>query len=792
MQDNATEVTAAGIARLAGVGRAAVSNWRRRHADFPKPVGGTETSPSFALAEVEAWLRKQGKLAEVPLRERVWQQLVGHPDGPLTALVHTGCVLLLIHERPTVWLDASAGSDARLAAMLPGALEQVLTPRFGPAPVRAVHGGGPREAAAPVNGPLTVNIGEADESVNPGSRAAGVNASAEVGAVNATLAAPAVNSSSTQQPVITPPTVHGAPAVHDTPTARPTPPPAAPATPAAAATPASATTPASPLASATPALHTPTGPQLLPSVPLLRGAAELAAEAGARQTFEFLLGRHLDANPRQYTLTPAELAGLMADLAGPARTVLDPACGTGALLRAVDPRPDQELYAQDSAPELAALSALRLALHSRATVRGAVGDTLRADAHPELRADAVLCHPPFNERNWGHDELAYDPRWEYGFPARTESELAWVQHALARLTDGGIAVLLMPPAAASRRSGRRIRADLLRRGALRAVVALPVGAAPPYNIPLHLWVLRRPDRTPATPEVLLVDTGRFAAEGRGGPDWEAVREAVTDAWRAFARAGRLAERPGLARSMPVIELLDDDVDLAPARHLPPAAVADGAEQLTQVRERLGATLRLTADLTPPPAAPAPPARWPLTTVGELARGGALVMRTGGNGGHARVPVLTDHDVLAGTAPSGSLPESEEEAVLTEPGDVVVPVLGGGSVARVIDEATAGAALGRNLVLLRPDGTALDPWFLAGFLRGTANNRQASSYASTATRLDVRRLQLPRLPLEEQRRYGARFRALDEFERALRHASRLGEQLVRGMYDGLTDGTVAPG
>lgn len=66
MQGNQTEVTAADIARLAGVGRAAVSNWRRRHADFPKPVGGTETSPAFALSEVEEWLRDQGKLAEVP------------------------------------------------------------------------------------------------------------------------------------------------------------------------------------------------------------------------------------------------------------------------------------------------------------------------------------------------------------------------------------------------------------------------------------------------------------------------------------------------------------------------------------------------------------------------------------------------------------------------------------------------------------------------------------------------------------------------------------------------------
>ncbi|WP_328748024.1 N-6 DNA methylase [Streptomyces sp. NBC_00285] len=742
MQDNATEVTAAGIARLAGVGRAAVSNWRRRHADFPRPVGGSETSPSFALAEVESWLRKQGKLAEVPLRERVWQQLSGHPEGPVTALTHAGCVLLLIHDRPPVWLDVSAGSDERLADMLPGALREVLTPRFGSAPT--VNTPNAVNTPRAVNTPAVVNT-PGSVPARDAARPAGVNtaniASAERAATNPKNGA------------------------HTPPTAPPV--------------------------NTRPAVHAPTAPELRPSAPLLRGVAELAAELGARQTFEFLLGRYLDANPRQYTLTPADLAALMADLVGPARTVLDPACGTGALLRAAATRPDQELYAQDSAPELAALTTLRLALHTWSTIHGATGDTLRADAHPRLHADAVLCHPPFNERNWGHDELAYDPRWEYGFPARTESELAWVQHALARLKDGGAGVLLMPPAAASRRSGRRIRADLLRRGALRAVIALPVGAAPPYNIPLHLWVLRRPEKAPAQPEVLLVDVGQFAGEGRGGPDWRAVREAVLDAWQTFGRAGRFAERPGLARALPVIELLDDDVDLAPARHLPPATMADGAEQLTAVRERLNETLRLTVDLTPPRADAAQPSRWPLTTIGELARGGALLLRTGGNGGHARVPVLTDHDVLSGTDPSGTLPESEEEAVLTEPGDVVVPVLGGGSMARVIDEAAGGAVLGRNLVLLRPDPAALDPWYLAGFLRGTANNRQASSYASTATRLDVRRLHLPRLPLDEQRRYGERFRALDEFERALRRAGRLGEQLVRGMYDGLTDGTVAP-
>ncbi|MER7697082.1 N-6 DNA methylase [Streptomyces sp. NPDC096095] len=738
MPENATEVTAAGIARMAGVGRAAVSNWRRRHPDFPQPVGGTGTSPSFALSEVEEWLRDQGKLAEVPLRERIWQEVAGHPAGAVAALVHTGCALLLVRDRPTAWLELTAASDERMADMLPHAVDLVLTDRLGPDSV---------VPAAPVAG----TAGPGPQSVH-----------------------------TTESPA--PPNVHRARAV-----------------------------------------PTPGAQALLPSVPLLRAAAELAAGIGAGQTFEFLLGRQLDANPRQYTLTPPPLAELMADLAEPSkdagrpardqhvRSVLDPAVGTGALLRAV--AGPAALYAQEADAALAALTALRLALGADGPAGSApalavrTGDTLRADAFPRLAADTVLCHPPFNDRNWGHDELAYDPRWEYGFPARTESELAWVQHALARLRDGGTAVLLMPPAAASRRSGRRIRAGLLRRGALRAVIALPAGAAPPYGIPLHLWVLRRPEPgAHPVPDLLLSDTadlagptgeaaggGKTAVGGRDRLDWSAVRAAVLGAWRDRA------DHPGVSRVVPVVELLDDDVDLTPARHLPRPAPGGGASGLGEVRERLAETLRLTARLTPPPPAHlAAPAHRPLTTVGELARAGALSLRTGHAVPGGPAPVLTEHDVLTGGAPAGS-PHTgprapgtaPEDPVLLEPGDVVVPVLGGGTVVRVVDAGEAGAALGRNLQLLRPDPAAVDPWFLAGFLRGTANHRQASSYASTAARLDARRLQLPRMPLDEQRRYGERFRELAAFEDALRTAGRLGGLLVQGMYDGLTDGTVPP-
>ncbi|THV43020.1 N-6 DNA methylase [Glycomyces buryatensis] len=59
--DDPDELTAAAIARMVGVGRAAVSNWRRRYPEFPRPIGGSPTSPRFSRKEVEAWLLATGK-----------------------------------------------------------------------------------------------------------------------------------------------------------------------------------------------------------------------------------------------------------------------------------------------------------------------------------------------------------------------------------------------------------------------------------------------------------------------------------------------------------------------------------------------------------------------------------------------------------------------------------------------------------------------------------------------------------------------------------------------------------
>ncbi|MFJ8042129.1 N-6 DNA methylase [Kitasatospora sp. NPDC096147] len=683
-QPSAVPVTLAEIARIAGVGRAAVSNWRRRHDTFPTRIGGSDASPQFSLAEVESWLRGQGKLREVGGRERLWPQF-----DVLGDRVESGLAIAL------------------------SALRQ------------------PRDVT-----------------------------------------------------VVTAPTAELS----------------------------------------------------LPARELVRQADALAEEEGAQETFDFLLGRWLDANVRQISATPAPMAELMAAIAnqvigrdaGGSRIILDPACGTGGLLQAAAEAGSLDdvgatpviLAGVDQEPVLAALATARLSfVRSGSAERGEsvervvdvrAGDSLRADPHAGLQADIVLCNPPFNERDWGYEELATDPRWTYGLPPRTEPELAWIQHALSKLTPGGVAVLVLPPAVASRRAGRRIRGALLRAGVLRSVIALPPGCAPPHSVSLHLWVLRASGvahTLDAGRSLQLVDAGGVGAavaKVGQGIDWAVLHRAVLAAMGMDGTTvqGKGVDGRSAARSaiVPVIELLDEEIDLTPARHVPAATrglsgLKDSwgrfSEVLRDVKVSGGLLSTIELDVHAGSSSGT-------TTVGELVRAGALVLSTGqlppegsvrtGEVGEGGVPVLSVSDLLMNGDPSGWLPAREVAGaglVVSSKDDVVVVGVTRAFSAWV--EAGAATVLGSQLYSLRADPERLDPWFLAGCLRAPANCRQAGTHTSSSARVDVRKLQVLQLPIEEQRRYGEVFRRVARFERETAELSDLARVLVQELSDGLSAG-----
>jgi hypothetical protein len=364
-----------------------------------------------------------------------------------------------------------------------------------------------------------------------------------------------------------------------------------------------------------------------------------------------------------------------------------------------------------------------------------------------------------------------------------ESELAWIQHALAHTKPGGLVVMVMPPAAANRRSGRRIRGQLLRRGALRAVIGLPLGAVPNMAVALTLWVLRRPDPAARPPgQILMADT-------TGREDFAAV---AAGEWRRFERDPEAElEEPGVSKAVRIIDLLDDDIDLAPSRYLSPAVEVPSVVDLASAR---GDLLNVLAEVTElVPEVQAGLGSGSLIPIAELARTGALTViqahhvQAYEEAGEGPL-VLTAEDVVRGTPPSARLKEWDANLVVTEPGDVLVPALVRVPVARVDEQG--GVVVGGHLLVLRPDPERIDPQFLAGIFRSSLNLRHYTSM-STSYRVDVRRAEVPLLPIEEQRAYGKAFRRLEAFQSALRRTTELSEEMTRFVTDGLADGSLRP-
>ncbi|KUP98248.1 hypothetical protein AC529_02045 [Thermobifida cellulosilytica TB100] len=668
-----TTVNSVGIARLAGVGRAAVSNWRRRYPDFPAPVGGTESSPLFDLAEVREWLRKTNKLpaGESPesATEAVWNlldPLREHMDGA-DAVALLGAALVLRRQG----VDLAQLSDGELRDRLLSCLD--------------------------------------------------------VGA-------------------------------------------------------------------APPEVPDPAG--------LRRILTEAVAQTGdaAEESFERLHQRYLTSVARHFFADTPEIGALIANLAvPPGGTVFDPSCGSGTLLHAAASQvPDIAVHGQELHPAPARLARVRLLLAgARPDIR--CGDSLRADRFDGLAADAVIAHPPFNQADWGFEELSLDPRWRYGTPARKEPELAWVQHALAHTRPGGTVAVVLPPTVASRGSGRRVRRELIRRGALRAVIALPAGLAPPMGVPLTLWVLHNPeDGTAPADGVLLFDASDSRVEGSGGDparSWPAMAERIAAVYRAFAEdPGAVAEEPGRFRVVPLADLLDEAVDVSPGRHVQRPGADAG--QLDETRDDL---VRLSEDLVTSLPGLRPAAgtlHLAMTTLGELSRIGGLEILYRRSGeepadGEPSLPALTGEDIERDTAPSGRV-RLDENTVRLRPGDVVLPRVSRRPVARVVTDEQA--ALHGSAYLLRPDPKVVDPWFLAGFLTGAGACAAAVSTSRPGvTRItELRRVEVPRLPLEDQHAYGEAFRRLTEFRRTLRRTTEVGDRLWRLLIEGLATGTLRPG
>jgi len=215
------------------------------------------------------------------------------------------------------------------------------------------------------------------------------------------------------------------------------------------------------------------------------------------------------------------------DRHGDETTIYDPACGYGELLWdcavqiANFPTPGSSrrlaatnLVGQDIDCDVARAARQSLILKR---VDGSIkcGDSLLDSILPSLKADVVVCHPPYGLRLPALKETAGDQRWLLNLPGGATADFAWLQHCLYHLSESGRAYVTLPISSFSR-GGRDadVRRQLIRAGAVETVIALPSSFGESSSAPVAVWILRPPGSADEARSVLLIDfcTRLFSTE----------------------------------------------------------------------------------------------------------------------------------------------------------------------------------------------------------------------------------------------------------------------------------------
>ncbi len=241
------------------------------------------------------------------------------------------------------------------------------------------------------------------------------------------------------------------------------------------------------------------------------------------RVYEYFLGEFASAEGKKggQFYTPKSIVKLMVEMIEPYKgRVYDPACGSGGMFvmseKFVQEHQgniqDITIYGQESNQTTWKLSKMNLAIrniNSQFVTWNTEGSFLK-NAHPDLKADYILAHPPFNQSEWGQEILIEDRRWKFGVPPKGNANFAWMQHMLYHLApDGVMATVLANGSLSSNTSGEGdIRKNIVKAELVDCIVALPKQLFYNTGIPATIWILRR-GRTARQGQTLFIDASEM-------------------------------------------------------------------------------------------------------------------------------------------------------------------------------------------------------------------------------------------------------------------------------------------
>ena len=237
--------------------------------------------------------------------------------------------------------------------------------------------------------------------------------------------------------------------------------------------------------------------------------------------FEELIRRFSEAHNEDagQHYTPREVIELMVNLlfthdsdalsgASVTKTIYDPACGTGGMLSVAEEhihklnsRAHLVLCGQELNDETFAICKADMLIKGNEADFIKSGNTLSDDQFSGQTFDYVLSNPPFG-REWKNEKAAVEAeaaqkggRFSAGLPSISDSQMLFLQTAVARLKPGGRAAIIQngsPLFTGDAGSGpSNIRRHILENDLLDAIIALPNDIFYNTGIATYIWILCR-------------------------------------------------------------------------------------------------------------------------------------------------------------------------------------------------------------------------------------------------------------------------------------------------------------
>lgn len=533
------------IARLAGVNKSAVTNWRDRYPDFPKPQPTSERGIFFRRADVAAWLRER-KPGSFQIEQWLWDAAC-QIRGPLDAPKFKDYILPLIFlKRISDVFDDEVTRVGEELGDRPTAARLVdrdhdLVRFYIPPQSRWTYITDPvawRSAESPPR-----NLAEAlTDAVRAVSR--------QNPRLQGVIDTVDFNATAAGQPIVDAERLAG--------------------------------------------LVKTLGQHRL-------GLRDVEADL-LGQAYEYLLKKFAEGQGQSAGefFTPPEVGRMMARVVEPksGMSIYDPACGSAGLLiksqaRLVEthgvaanshrtlPKDVAPLrvFGQEINASTFAMSVMNAFLHDMdAAIE--LGDTMRQPAFLARgsleRFDVVIANPMWNQ-DFSDDVYRADnwDRFVRGFPPASSADWGWVQHMFASLKPDGRMAVVLDTGAVSRGSGqgggnreREIRRQFVDDDLVEAVILLPENLF--YNTTAQgiVLVLNRKKRYPG--QILLVNASSLFVKGR--PKNQLGDEHIATVAELYWKWQRVV---GQSTILTLKEVAEGDYNLAPTRYVSAPEAAAG-------------------------------------------------------------------------------------------------------------------------------------------------------------------------------------------------------------------------